>query len=235
MTASGCGVPAVITDTVTVASCYSFVNEHFEGTFPPANWGVINNGGTCVWTRNDAFTTPRPNYAGGLGFAADADSDRCGSGTTMDTDLRMMTLDLTGVHTATLEYMTSYNDIATGGDFADVDVSIDNGTTWTNILHWDADHSANGPGELVTLDLTPFAGYSNVIVRYHYYLATYDWWWEVDQVSVVGCYIPVAVPESPSIRLPFQTHQTNQTARPVFQYRQQRVGLARLVGKCRLW
>ncbi len=147
MTATQCGFETVVTDTVTVVPCWSLLTEDFEGAFPPANWSVVNNGGTCVWTRNDAFATARPNYAGGQGFCADADSDKCGSGTTMDTELRTMVLDLSTATTATLEYVTSYNDIGTGGDYADVDVSIDGGTTWTNLLHWDADHSPNGPGE----------------------------------------------------------------------------------------
>jgi len=193
MTATGCGEPIVVTMPITVKSCFTFVDEQFETPFPPVGWTVTDNiGGSCTWTRNDAFATARPNYAGGIGFAADADSDKCGSGSTMDTELRTFTIDLTGVHTATLQYMTSYNDIATGGDFADVDVSIDGGVTWDNLLQWDADHSPNGPGELVNLDLTPYAGQPQVMVRYHYYLATYDWWWEVDQVNISGCYVPGA-------------------------------------------
>ena len=198
-------------------ACYSFVDEDFENPFPPVNWNVINNGGTCVWMRNDQVTSGRPNYAGGDGFAADADSDRCGSGTTMDTELRTMTLDLTEVQTATLQYVTAYNDIATGGDIADVDVSIDGGSIWTNILHWDADHSPNGPGELVQLDLTPFAGNPNVLIRYHYYLATYDWWWEVDQVDVFGCVVPGAAPDIAVTPAELtQTLQANQTADQTF-------------------
>ncbi len=195
MTATQCGFETVVTDTVTVVQCWSLLTEDFEGTFPPTNWQVVNNGGTCVWTRNDAFATARPNYAGGQGFCADADSDKCGSGTTMDTELRTMVLDLSTATTATLKYVTSYNDIATGGDYADVDASIDGGTTWTNLLHWDADHSPNGPGEAVTLDLTQFQGEPSVMLRFHYWIGTYDWWWEVDQVQVGACIIPDAVPD----------------------------------------
>jgi PKD repeat protein len=194
MTATQCGFSVTVTDTVTVVPCWSLVTENFEGTFPPANWTVTNNGGTCVWQRNDAFATARPNYAGS-GFCADADSDKCGSGTTMDTELRTMVLDLSTATTATLNYVTAYNDIGTGGDYADVDASIDGGTTWTNLLRWDEDHGAYGPGEAVTLDLTQFQGEPSVIIRFHYWIGTYDWWWEVDQVQVGACYVAGAAPD----------------------------------------
>jgi uncharacterized repeat protein (TIGR01451 family) len=195
MTAEQCGYQEVVTHTLNVASCWSLLNEDFEGAFPPSGWTVQNNGGTCDWQRNDFWATPRPNYAGGEGFCADADSDKCGSGTTMDTELRTMTLDLSTVTTATLSYITSYNDIATAGDYGDVDISTDGGLNWVNLVHWDADHSPNGPGEAVALNLTPYVGSSNVMLRFHYYLATYDWWYEVDQVNVLGCYVPGAEPD----------------------------------------
>ena len=217
MTATQCGFSVITTDTVTVLQCWSLLTEDFEGAFPPAGWSVINNGGTCVWTRNDAFATARPNYAGGDGYCADADSDKCGSGSTMDTELRTMVLDLSTATTATLQYVTAYNDIATGGDLADVDASIDGGTTWTNLLSWDADHSPNGPGEAVTIDLTQFQGQPSVILRFHYWIATYDWWWEVDQVRVGACYLPGVEPEIAVDPLSLtQTLEVNQTAMQTF-------------------
>jgi len=33
------------------------------------------------------------------------------------------------------------------------------------------------------------------MLRFHYYVATYDWWFEVDQVNVFGCYVPSAEPD----------------------------------------
>ena len=195
MTATSCGMSDSVQHTITVQDCWTLLQEDFEGVFPPTDWTVINNGGTCVWTRNDAFPSARPNYAGGSGFCADADSDKCGSSTTMDTELRTMSLDFSGLTIVSLDYVSSYNDIGTGGDLADVDISIDGGATWTNLLRWDSDHSPDGPGEPVSLDLTAYAGQTSVMIRFHYYVATYDWWWEVDQVRVRGCYIAGAAPD----------------------------------------
>ena len=64
---------------------------------------------------------------------------------------------------------------------ADVDVSIDGGTTWETVLHQTTDVA--GPREDV-LPLPMAAGEPDVQVRFHYYDATYDWWWQVDDVFV---------------------------------------------------
>lgn len=70
--------------------------EEFE-SWPPAGWSIINNGGSCVWRSTERNDANRPNYTGGEGEAADADSDRCGSSTTMDTELRTPVLDFSGL------------------------------------------------------------------------------------------------------------------------------------------
>ncbi|MBN1246547.1 MAG: S8 family serine peptidase, partial [Anaerolineae bacterium] len=65
------------------ASCtapgYAFVDgvfQSFEGSFPPAAWTVVNNGGQCTWVGNDPGG--RGNMTGGAGAFAIADSDACG-------------------------------------------------------------------------------------------------------------------------------------------------------------
>jgi len=70
-------------------------------------------------------------------------------------------------------------------DYFEVDVSSDGGTSWANVLSWAEDHDAYGPGEAVSIDLTPFLS-ANVVVRFHYVAPGWDWWAEVDQVRVTG-------------------------------------------------
>jgi uncharacterized repeat protein (TIGR01451 family) len=216
MTASACGGSDVYTSTVTVEPCFNFLHEDFEGTFPPAGWTIDNHGLTHGWLRNDQVPSGRPNYAGGDGFAADADVDRYGSGSTMNTELRTITIDLSEVQTTTLNYMAAYNFLS-GAEYADTDISVDGGTTWANLVHWTADHSAYGPGELVTVDLTPFVGYQNVMLRFYYYAPAWDYYFEVDQVNVIGCIVPDAEPDivvTPTELT--QTLQANQTADETF-------------------
>ena len=154
--------------------------EDFEGAFPPAGWTVIENGDAGGrWKRNDEWG--RANYAG-TGYCADADSDKFGSGTYMDTELWTPPFSLANYTSATLAFNTYYNDIGAGGDYAAVDISLDGGVTWTNLLFWDEDHT----GEHVEIDLTPYVGNDNVIIRWHYGDATWDYYWEVDDVHIYG-------------------------------------------------
>jgi hypothetical protein len=134
--------------------------EKFESSFPPVGWSVINNNPPHEpWRRNSYWG--RTNYAGGDGYCADADSDAAYPWYQMDTELRAPSVDLSAFPSASLDFITSYNFLG-GSEFADVDVSTDGGATWTNILHWTSDHSALGPGEAVSLDLSAFAGNSDV-------------------------------------------------------------------------
>ena len=158
------------------------IEEQFEGIFPPAGWTVIDNGGDCVWQRNDDW--PRDNLAGGDGFSAAADSDRCGPGTTMDTELRTPAFDLIGATSASLDFVASYNHLGTSS--FRVDVSPDGGDTWDNLLLWTASVDPQGPGQAVNLDLAPYVGLSDVVVRFHYIATSWHWWAQVDQVQVVS-------------------------------------------------
>ena len=73
------------------------------------------------------------------------------------------------------------------GDNADVDVSIDGGTSWTNVLAQTSD--APGPRQM-TIDISGLAaGEADVKARFHNYNAAFAWWWQVDNVLLgsAGC------------------------------------------------
>jgi subtilisin family serine protease len=179
-------VPLTITNNGNVAADYTLsvamVTEDFEGAFPPDGWEVVDNGGTCVWQRNDAW--PRDNYAGGDGFSAAADSDACGSGTTMNTELHSPVLNLSGATVASLEFVASYRHL--GSSSFQVHVSDDGGATWNTELTWTADVDPTGPGAPVSIDLAPYLGSNNVIISFHYTAPGWDWWAQVDQIRVLA-------------------------------------------------
>jgi subtilisin family serine protease/N-acetylneuraminic acid mutarotase len=174
-------VAVLVDDSTCTAPGYVFntdgVTEAFESGTLPAGWTVVDNKGNGqVWR----FDNPanRTNMTGGTGKFAIMDSDFYGSTGQQDTSLVTPSIDMTALTAPVVGFKQDYNNL---GDFADVDVSIDGGTTWTTVLHQTTD--VRGPREDV-LQLPMAAGQANVKVRFHQYDADFDWWWEVDDVFV---------------------------------------------------
>jgi uncharacterized repeat protein (TIGR01451 family) len=160
------------------------IDQHFETGMPPVGWSVTNNGGTagCVWQLNSA--TGVPNYAGGSGLAAAADSDDCGSGSTMDTSLITPRIDMSTLSSAGVSFMLSYYHF--GSSRFDVDVSLNDGGSWTNVYTRNSSSSAQGPGTPVTIDLGAHVGSSQSRLRFRYVAPGWNWWAMVDQIQVYG-------------------------------------------------
>lgn len=171
---------SLIADGSCQAPGYSILtalSEQFAGCALPDGWAVVNNGGDCEWTFDDPGR--QGNLTGGDGCFADADSDACGAGTSMDTELISPSFDCSAMTSVTLEF--KFDVRAYISDTFDVDVSIDGGNTWTNIQRWTS--SRRGP-QTAQFDIGSLAaGEADVRVRFHY-TAGWDWWWQVDDVSV---------------------------------------------------
>lgn len=170
-----------------VAPGYAFagVYQAFDSLTPPPGWQVINNVGSAGWSFNNPGG--RSNLTGGAGGFAIADSDHAGSGVSMNTELRTPVMDLSALSAVTLTFKTDFR-YYTGSlaEVADVDVSV-NGAAgpWTNVWRKTTDY--RGP-KTETLDLTALAaGQANVMVRFHYYNAVFEWWWQVDEVRIGSC------------------------------------------------
>jgi subtilisin family serine protease len=178
--------PVDLSNLGSVAADYdlyiNLLSEDFEGSFPPDDWTVVDNGGDCVWQRNDDW--PRANYAGGDGFSAAADSDHCGNGTTMNTELQTPVIDLSAATQATLDFVASYRHL--GSSSFQVHVSDDGGSSWDTLLSWTTSVDPLGPGMPVSLDLTPYVGSDNVLVSFHYTAPGWDWWAQVDQIRLLA-------------------------------------------------
>jgi hypothetical protein len=153
------------------------IGSDFEGEFPPAGWLVENLGGDCVWATNE--DVGRENFAGGEGRSAAADSDACGSGTTMDTAL--VSPEFVPGPGTSVDFVLSYRHL--GSSRFDIDVSTNGGADWTTIQTYDADESAEGPGTPVSLPLADYAG-ENTQVRFRYVAPGFDWWAQVDQLEI---------------------------------------------------
>jgi hypothetical protein len=162
---SDCGVP-------------SYLDEAFEGTFPPTGWTLVNNGGCGDW--ESSATTGRTNYTGGDGSCTDADSDWCGSG--MNAELWTPSVDLSGATAPVLSFQTYFHGW-TNDDHGYVWISTDGGSSWdpTSLVHYNDDV---GPYWTEEVDLSAYAGESDVMFSFHYVAPGWDWYWEVDNVQV---------------------------------------------------
>ena len=160
----------------------------------PSGWQVVDNEGTGVVWGTIAQAGESGNYTGGTGDAATASSDAAGS-VQYDTELRTYAFDLSDWYThdeLSLNYLANYQNFA-GRDFLDLDISTDNGATWTNLLSWNEDHGSfrGSTGEAVSIDLTPYAGMSNLQLRWHYYDPTtsdFDWYAQIDDAGLACIY-----------------------------------------------
>ena len=151
------------------------INEKFEGSWPPSGWNVINNGGDCVWMRNDMYG--RYNYFGG--YCADADIDICGYGTTMNTELISPRFSLAGTTTPVLQFSQYFYSYSSYNQYGDVDISIDDGATWITLAHYTGASIYNSAQ---TIPLTAYAGQSQCLLRFHYFSTQWAYYWEIDNV-----------------------------------------------------
>ncbi|MFY1674918.1 S8 family serine peptidase [Plantactinospora sp. WMMB334] len=155
------------------------LSESFDASSAPAGWSVVNRTDKGGW----AFDDPagRGNLTGGTGNFAIIDSDALGSGNTQDTDLITPPLDFSAVDAPLLRFNSDWRAVGVS-DTADVDVSTDGGTTWTNVWHQTV--SRRGP-RIEEIPLDPAAGAAEALVRFRF-KGTFAWWWEVDDVTVVN-------------------------------------------------
>jgi subtilisin family serine protease len=171
--------PACVAPGYRVNLSSPILSETFDTPSTPAGWSTVKRSASgAVWAFNDPGN--RGNLTGGSGGFAMADSDFPGAGTVTDTDLITPALNFTGRTAPTLRFNSDFRDIGEE-DFTDVDASTDGGTTWTNVYHQTA--SRRGP-TVEEVSLAAYAGQSNVVLRFHYF-GTWDWWWEVDNVTIV--------------------------------------------------
>jgi uncharacterized repeat protein (TIGR01451 family) len=159
-----------------------WLHEEFEGVFPPDGWTVIDNVGSgapgSVWGNDNPGG--RDNLTGGSGLFAIVDSDEAYT-VDVDTELWLPPIDIPTCQDTFLVFKTDYYNL---GDTADVDISLDGGATWENLLRWTS--SVRGP----YTEWVPLGGYSGATgatLRFHYYNANYNWWWEIDDVQIVSC------------------------------------------------
>jgi len=158
----------------------TFFTENFEGGLP-GDWTVLTHQG-CDWRDDD------PGGRGALdgcsGTFMIADSDWC-LWVAMDTELITPSIDCSAYGTVILEFDHHFHHYSEGG-YEKGDVDIWDGGAWHNKAQYQSDTEGH-----VAIDISDVAaGKSDVKIRWHYYDAYFDWFWEVDNVELSG--VPIS-------------------------------------------
>lgn len=181
-------VPVALTVAAAIPLTCNGAAIDFESGFPLAFFRTASGNVDVKWvtTADDSFCGLN-NETPGSGEAACANSDLNNpqpEAGVYDTRMTTNSFDLSAYSTASLKFAAAYKDVL-GADKFEVDISTNAGSTWTNELSWNEQH--NLPGENVDINLAAYIGQADVSVRFRYYGDGWDWWAEVDYISL-GCY-----------------------------------------------
>jgi hypothetical protein len=145
----------------------------------PGNWTVTNNGGDCVW---EIFFPPYPNAylmpSTSTGGLLSADSDECGTGTSVRTTITLNESFGGGYGYKSLEFDNDWN-VLDSTDIAYIEVSTNGGENWEII--W----SKIGEDLRMTHEIVPIIQGGEILLRFRVIQPDWNWWWAIDNVKLV--------------------------------------------------
>ncbi|HMZ19342.1 MAG TPA: BACON domain-containing carbohydrate-binding protein, partial [Blastocatellia bacterium] len=166
---------------VTQQAAGAVVQENFDSGIPPT-WTVIdggspgvyfNTGGALTWTTdNPCSQLLLPPFGGKVAMV---DATCAVPGLILDEELRPPAFDATGLGTVFVEFFSQFKWSASApNNKGDVDVSINGGVTWTNVLRLENGSDGVPTPATKSINISPViaANPSNVLVRMHYYGTT---------------------------------------------------------------
>jgi hypothetical protein len=164
-----------------------YLDESFEGSFPPAGWTIVTYGGTTYeweqWAYADTTYTYEPPGTGD--YYAVAQDDETPTGTDVDTGLFTPSMDLTGLNSVNLIFAECFQDFA---GYGEAEVRSYSGGILEEVLYF---QTVDGPfnGQITTLNFDPstYAVPSDVQIEFWYTDDYYDsgaWGFAIDDVVV---------------------------------------------------
>ena len=158
------------------------LSEGFDGGVLPPGWTIQTTSGAAWQIASGADPCEQfpGNETGGTGAYAILNSDCFSNGfDTDDSSLITPPVDLSGLPNAALRWKNDFHFLQTQIDVADVDVSIDGGTTWSNV--WEQTYPDSPGPNTQSVDISFAAGHAGVQARFHN-TVFWGWWWQVDDV-----------------------------------------------------
>jgi hypothetical protein len=168
----------------------SVISQNFNGTSTPAGWNKVNSstGGTTAnadWTlRSDGYTYSTTTFhSNDNSRFYMSNSDAQGSGGTTNASLTSPVFSLVGMTAASLTFYHYYRNYD-GSESGNVQVST-NGSTWTTVQSYTGATGTAIAFAPATISMNAYLGQATVQVRF-LYLATYDYYWALDNFDVSG-------------------------------------------------
>jgi hypothetical protein len=186
------------------------LNENFISGSQPSGWWQDSAGVTPFyqWTYNN----PGGRNISGMGFDSHFvifDGDFDGANNSQNCFLNIVSLNASAL--SSLYIIMDEQHRAYGGQWHQIEVSVDNGVNWTHLLS-DSVSDVGYPAVVHSVYNISFAaGQPSVRIRFHY-AGTYGWWWAIDNliISDVPCTLPVAAcPAASSIEYACTTDSFN--------------------------
>lgn len=192
-----------LTATFGASAAVNIVNENFEGA---SGWTVTNtsvggNVANAAWTlRNSTYSYTSGTWTFNASsndasqfYMANSDAQGSPSSNLTRTTLESPTFSLDGYSSAGINFWHYLRWIT--GNKAHVEISIDNGATWTLVGAYTG--IQGGASNFVNriIDISPYVGNSFVKIRF-LFEATWDYGWAIDNVRVFGV-VATAVNWSP--------------------------------------
>jgi len=170
---------ATVTIDVSPARAVIYETDFQNGL--PDGW-TIDDGYSdgYTWTPENPAGRSNSNWQGTFMIV---DSDWAGRKTSMDEQLITQSFDCSNLSDVTLQFDHCFSYYSLGLDEkADVDISI-NHQPWQNIARYE---QKNYEGR-IELNLSQIAdGQTDVRIRWHYYNAKWEWYWGIDNVSLIA-------------------------------------------------
>lgn len=158
------------------------LTQSFDTGRRPAGWEVRDHAGTgATWGFKDV--SERGNLTGGTAGFAMVDSDYPGP-VDVDTSLISPSIDFSDEPVVLLSFDQDFFKYPGNlEEVGEVDVSVSGGD-WQSVYR--ITDGARGPSHQV-IDISALAAYQpDVRVRFRYYNANSEWWWQVDNVRLGG-------------------------------------------------
>ncbi|MDO8953209.1 MAG: PKD-like domain-containing protein, partial [Draconibacterium sp.] len=149
-------------------------------------WIVSGTGGVAAWARY-----PSPSSISGDNYSSNnnsffyfTNSRAYGSGN-IETIFESPAFSTVGYTTLSLNFWQYYRD-RDGSDFAYVEISTDNGASYSNVTTYTTNQGNRNPfNNNPTLNLSSWTGYNQVRIRFRY-VANNDYYWGIDNVRLTG-------------------------------------------------